>query len=150
MTKKHIIELPDLSALDAAAKQLAATIPAGSWVYLQGDLGAGKTTFSKAFIAHKGSSERVTSPTYALMQDYQTDSGAVIHCDLYRLGEAEELYEIGLLELADEQNAVVLVEWASKGRGVLPPADYILAFEITDNQSQHRQLTITEHPNEKH
>lgn len=145
MINEQIVDLPDLAALDAIAAQLSQYIPAGSWVFLQGDLGAGKTTFSKAFIKHKGCDERVTSPTYALMQDYHTETGTVIHCDLYRLGEPEELYEIGLLELAEENAAVILVEWATKGRGVLPQPDFTLAFDITDFNTQHRQLTITEH-----
>ncbi len=138
-----IISLPNLAALDLAAKRLAAQIPAGSWVYLQGDLGAGKTTFSKAFIAQKGCDERVTSPTYALMQDYDTAAGTVIHCDLYRLGDPEELYEIGLLDIAEERRAVVLVEWPSKGHGVLPAPDFILDFDIVDAQTGARQLTLS-------
>lgn len=143
MIHKTVVALPNLVALDAVAKQLAAIISPRSWVYLQGDLGAGKTTFAKTFIWQKGCTENVTSPTYALMQDYHTDSGTVIHCDLYRLAESEELYDIGLFELADAHDAIVLVEWPSKGCGVLPPADYDLQFEITDNQTQRRELTIT-------
>ncbi len=77
------------------------------------------------------------------MNDYHTDTGVVVHCDLYRLGDPEELYEIGLLELADEYNAIVLVEWADKGRGILPQPDYIFSLDITDAQTQARQLVIT-------
>lgn len=149
MINEQIIDLPDLITLETVAKQLSQQIPTGSWVFLQGDLGAGKTTFAKAFIKHKGCNERVTSPTYALMQDYQTDHGVVIHCDLYRLGDPEELYEIGLLDMAEEKHAITLVEWASKGRGVLPKPDFTLAFVITDFTNEQRQLTITEHHNEK-
>ncbi len=142
---KQTIDLPNISSLQACAQQLAARIPPRSWVFLQGDLGSGKTTFSQHFIAQKGCDERVASPTYALMQDYDTDSGTVIHCDLYRLGDPEELYEIGLLELADARDAIVLVEWAEKGYGVLPAPDVTLALAITDPKTQNRQLTITEH-----
>lgn len=161
--EKHI-NLPNLAALGHLAEQLATRIPPASWVYLQGDLGSGKTAFSQRFIAAKGCAERVTSPTYALMQDYETPSGTVIHCDLYRLAEPEELYEIGLLEMADSRRAIVLIEWPDKGLGVLPPPDFTLAFALADHplagyrladsrgtdntadeRSEYRQLTLTEH-----
>lgn len=134
-----IFDITELSQLDAVAKQLATVIEHPSWVYLIGDLGAGKTTFTQRFIHHKGCQERVTSPTYAILQDYQTDSGTVIHCDLYRLADPEELFEIGLLEESVETNAITLVEWASKGRGVIPPADVILTFDLSKHS---RQLTV--------
>lgn len=155
MKDEQVIILHDLQTLDTVAKQLAQRIPSSAWVYLQGDLGTGKTTFSQRFIAAKGCPERVTSPTYALMQDYETPGGVVIHCDLYRLAEPEELYEIGLLEMADSRCAIVLVEWADKGQGVLPSPDFTLAFELISQRAQcsqcpeqqgvHRQLTLIEH-----
>lgn len=135
----QIFDITELSQLDTVAKQLATVIEHPSWVYLIGDLGAGKTTFTQRFIHHKGCQERVTSPTYAILQDYQTDSGTVIHCDLYRLADPEELFEIGLLEESVESNAITLVEWASKGRGVIPPADVILTFDLSKHS---RQLTV--------
>lgn len=143
--KQQQFEIHTLEQLDHIAKQLAQDIKHPAWVYLQGDLGLGKTTFSQRFIAAKGCKARVTSPTYALMQDYQTDNGTVIHCDLYRLGDPEELFEIGLLEQSDEDNAVVLVEWPEKGRGILPAADVTLDFLMTDKQQQLRQLRVTWH-----
>lgn len=138
-------DIHTLAQLDALAKQLAASIPRPAWIYLQGDLGLGKTTFSQRFIAAKGSDERVTSPTYALMQDYQTATGVVIHCDLYRLGEPEELYEIGLLAQSHDDNAIVLVEWPSKGQGVLPAPTLTLTFEMADKQQQLRRLIVEQH-----
>ncbi|PIE45388.1 MAG: tRNA (adenosine(37)-N6)-threonylcarbamoyltransferase complex ATPase subunit type 1 TsaE [Gammaproteobacteria bacterium] len=132
-------DISELAQLDALAKQLASTIQHPAWVYLVGDLGTGKTTFAQRFIYHKGYHDRVTSPTYAIMNDYLTDSGTVIHCDLYRLCDPEELYEIGAIELAQEQAAISLIEWPSKGQGVLPKPDYTLTFLFTKRQ---RQLTI--------
>lgn len=122
-----VSELSDLTHLATAfAQQLNGT----TWVYLKGDLGCGKTTFSQHFVAAKGYVGRVTSPTYAIMQDYDTPTGTVIHCDLYRLSEPEELYEIGVIELAEAAQAVVLVEWAEKGYGVLPQPDWQLDFTL--------------------
>lgn len=132
-------DITELSQLDKVAKQLATTLKHPAWVYLLGDLGAGKTTFTQRFIHHKGCQERVTSPTYAILQDYQTKTGTVIHCDLYRLADPEELFEIGLLEESIDNNAITLVEWASKGKGVLPPANIILSFELSKKT---RKLTM--------
>ncbi len=134
----NISELSDLSSV---ADELATQLNGTTWVYLNGDLGCGKTTFSQQFIAAKGYTGRVTSPTYAIMQDYDTPNGTVIHCDLYRLADPEELYEIGLIELAEASQAVVLIEWAEKGQGVLPKADLQLDFTLSKTS---RQLCVSD------
>lgn len=131
---KQDYDVSCLSRLDELAAQLAGNVGAPAWVYLQGDLGAGKTTFAQRFIAHKGYTGRVTSPTYALMQDYSTADVTVIHCDLYRLSEPEELYEIGVLEDVIDKPAIALVEWPEKGRGVLPSPDLALFFTLQGRQ----------------
>lgn len=138
----QVLDITNLTQLDDVAKQLTGEITHPAWVYLVGDLGTGKTTFTQRFIHHKGCQERVTSPTYAILQDYSTDSGCVIHCDLYRLADPEELFEIGLLEESVENDAITLVEWASKGKGVLPQPDITLTFELHGHQ---RQLCIQHH-----
>ncbi len=120
-------DISELSDLSKVADELASQLNGTTWVYLNGDLGCGKTTFSQQFIATKGYTGRVTSPTYAIMQDYDTPNGTVIHCDLYRLSDPEELYEIGL------------IEWAEKGQGVLPKADWQLDFALS---GKNRQLCI--------
>lgn len=142
-------DIHTLAQLNAVARQLATTLPHPAWVYLQGDLGLGKTTFSQQFIAAKGSQERVTSPTYALMQDYHTPTGTVIHCDLYRLADPEELYEIGLLEQSLDDNAIILIEWPNKGKGVLPPPTLTLTFSMPDTQQQLRRLTLETHKKQR-
>lgn len=132
MLKK--IDISTLPQLQQLAEKLADTLPASTWIYLQGDLGSGKTTFAQYFIAAKGYQGHVTSPTYAIMQDYSTDTGIVIHCDLYRLAEAEELEEIGLIDLAYESHAIVLVEWPNKGRGVLPQSTLTIDLQMQGKQ----------------
>jgi len=122
------LDISQLHQLESVAKALVTSITHPAWVYLQGALGLGKTTFCQFFIAHKGYQYSVTSPTYALIQDYQTTTGTVIHGDLYRLAAAEELYETGLLDIASEQAAIVLIEWPEKGKGVLPDPDITLSF----------------------
>ncbi|MBS9778105.1 MAG: tRNA (adenosine(37)-N6)-threonylcarbamoyltransferase complex ATPase subunit type 1 TsaE [Gammaproteobacteria bacterium] len=143
-TTKH--DISELEQLSDIAKILAnETSKERTWIYLIGDLGAGKTTFSQHFIAAAGFADRVTSPTYAIMNDYETSLSHIIHCDLYRLCDPEELDELGIIELAEERKSTVLVEWPSKGKGILPPADIILEFELfTKNK---RTLTITNNAN---
>ncbi len=129
-----IYDITSLKQLQQFTKEMTNLIQQGSWVYLTGDLGTGKTAFCKYFIKEKGSSELVCSPTYAIMQDYKTATGNVIHCDLYRLAEAEELFEIGLFEMAEETNSINLIEWADKGKGVLPKANFTIEFSLTKDK----------------
>ncbi len=136
----YTFDISKLTQLDDVAAWLAKRITAPSWVYLIGDLGAGKTAFAQRFIACKGYSGRVSSPTYALMQEYETMTGNVIHCDLYRLADALELDEIGLLEAVIDNRAIALIEWPTKGQGVLPPATVTLHFAW---QQQQRTLQVT-------
>ncbi len=135
----YTFDISKLAQLDEVVLWLVKRITAPSWVYLIGDLGAGKTTFAQRFIACKGYNGRVSSPTYALMQEYETMTGNVIHCDLYRLADPLELYEIGLLEAVIDNRAIALVEWPTKGQGVLPPANVTLHF---DWQIQRRTLQV--------
>lgn len=141
-TESQTFDITELLQLSDIANTLVKdTHNATTWVYLNGDLGAGKTTFSQLFIAAAGYQGRVTSPTYAIMQDYPTPTLHVIHCDLYRLADPEELDELGIIEMAEENNSTVLVEWPRKGLGVLPEADIILDFSLSAHYQ--RSLTIT-------
>lgn len=91
-------------------------------IYLHGDLGAGKTTFCRAFIqacGHKGS---VKSPTYTLVEPYELADKTIIHCDLYRLSSGEELELLGFREFLNDKT-IVLIEWPEKAADYLPAAD---------------------------
>ncbi len=120
------------------SQQLPDPVHEPFWIHLRGDLGAGKTTFAQDFIHALGYPGRVKSPTYSLLEQYQTNGSSVLHMDLYRLADPEELTFIGLDDLLLDK-PVVLVEWPEKGAGFLPMPQLELRFEL-DNDS--RQVEI--------
>ncbi|MDN6276386.1 tRNA (adenosine(37)-N6)-threonylcarbamoyltransferase complex ATPase subunit type 1 TsaE [Psychrobacter sp.] len=107
------------------AQQLAKLSLSGS-VWLSGDLGAGKTTLTRYWLQALGHAGAVKSPTYTLVEPYsieQKEGSAkpVYHADLYRLQDPEELSFIGFDEYLDEENALIIIEWASRADSYLPP-----------------------------
>lgn len=104
---------------------------AGAVLYLNGTLGMGKTTLSQAVIKGCGWSDRVKSPTYTLLEPYECEKLLLVHIDLYRLADPQELEYLGLRDYL-EPNTAWLVEWPERGLGVLPSADVIVHFEEAD------------------
>ena len=119
------LQLNGEAAMLAFASACAPVLRDGGLIFLEGTLGAGKTTFSRGLIQALGHTGAVKSPTYTLVEEYPLDGIRVCHFDLYRLGDPEELEFMGIREYLDEQ-ALCLIEWADKGRGVLPAADLVL------------------------
>ncbi|NID05366.1 tRNA (adenosine(37)-N6)-threonylcarbamoyltransferase complex ATPase subunit type 1 TsaE [Luteibacter jiangsuensis] len=119
--------LPDEAATIALGQRLAERLQGGLVVYLHGDLGAGKTTFARAFLRALGVGERVKSPTYSLIEGYELEGRRAYHLDLYRIADPGELEWLGLDSLA-EPGAIVLVEWPERGTGALPPVDLEIRF----------------------
>lgn len=114
----HLASLEDAAALGA---RLAQALETGDAVLLEGDLGAGKTTLARAVIAALTGETDAPSPTYTLVQSYETADGfALLHADLYRLRDTGELDELGLDEALDQGAA--LIEWPDR-LGAWRPAD---------------------------
>src|SRR5574337_1019976 len=108
------VDLPDEASTRALAQEIGGMVGAGDLITLSGDLGAGKTTFARALIrCLAGDPDLETpSPTFTLMQVYETAAFPVVHADLYRVKDASELAELGWDEAAE--GALVLVEWAER------------------------------------
>jgi tRNA threonylcarbamoyladenosine biosynthesis protein TsaE len=119
------LELADSSVTEILGQALARTLPgaaAGAVVYLQGDLGAGKTTCVRALLRTLGVTGLVRSPTYTLVETYELAALTCVHVDLYRVQVLAEVDELGLRDWVGP-GCLLLVEWPEKGGDVLPPAD---------------------------
>ena len=126
----------------AIAKTIAEILSAPRVVVLRGELGAGKTTLVKGWMAAlgAGSEEDVTSPTFTLVHEYAGPRVKVYHLDLYRLETERELVTLGLDEMAAEPGALVLVEWGEKFPSVLERAD--AEVRITPLEGDERSLEV--------
>ena len=117
---------------EALGQQLASVRPdpcALAILYLTGELGAGKTTFARGFLAALGLADAVRSPTYTLLEIHELSGLTALHIDLYRLRDASELEPLGLREWA-RPGILWLIEWPERGGGRLPPADLTLTFTV--------------------
>jgi len=129
---RHLLD--EAATLDLGA-QLAQVNPESSIVFLQGDLGAGKTTLVRAWIQALGYAGRVKSPTYTLVEPYEIQGQQIFHFDLYRMADPEELEYIGGRDYFFGQG-FCLVEWPDKGEGMLPEPDLIIELQVAKEGRQ--------------
>lgn len=132
--------LPDEAATIAAGAKIGRALNTGCVVFLVGELGAGKTTFTRGALRALGHAGSVKSPTYTLCEPYDlADEAQLCHLDLYRLSNPEELEFLGIRDYV-ASGAILLIEWPSKGEGWLPAPDLQVALQATDTG---RQLEIS-------
>lgn len=122
----------------ALGARLAEGLGGGRVVYLSGPLGAGKTTLVRGMLRGLGFAGRVKSPSYGLVESYALDGLAVHHLDLYRLADPGEIEFLGLEDLLAD-DALLLVEWPERGRGMLPPADTAIRIAM-DGEGRRVQI----------
>lgn len=118
-------EIRGEAAQEAFGRRLADGLKPPFVLYLEGDLGTGKTTLVRGIVRGLGHRGAVRSPTYTLLEPYELGERRLVHLDLYRLGDPEELEFLGLRDLLDGDR-LWCVEWPDRGIGFLPAADLIL------------------------
>lgn len=120
------------SAMEQVGRWLAATLGTPLVIYLEGGLGAGKTTLSRGILRGKGHTGSVKSPTYTLVEPYSLADCNVYHFDLYRLSDPDELEWLGIREYFTP-GSLCLIEWPQNGLGVLPNPDIKLTIEKSES-----------------
>jgi tRNA threonylcarbamoyladenosine biosynthesis protein TsaE len=113
-----VTELPDEEATAALAARIAKLARPGDVIALDGELGAGKTTFARAFIRARGNAEAVPSPTFTLVQVYEVDEIPIWHFDAYRLLDPDEAWELGIEDAFHD--GISLIEWPDRLGTLLP------------------------------
>jgi len=125
---------------EALGAALAKKISPGTVLAFYGDLGAGKTTFTRGLAAGLGIDTQITSPTYTIVNEYETETSALIHFDMYRLSTADDLFEIGWDDYL-ARGAILAVEWSEHVEEAFPPGT--VRIQIEKDGDTRRIITIT-------
>lgn len=131
---KAVYNVSSVEETWAVAREFAEELHPGDIVCLEGDLGAGKTTFTQGLAAYLGAKRAVTSPTFCLVVEHPTDRFLLVHMDLYRLHDEDDVLTIGWEDYL-ARGAVLFVEWPDRA-GTLVPDDAIhVNFALGDDES---------------
>jgi tRNA threonylcarbamoyladenosine biosynthesis protein TsaE len=128
------------------ARELAKQLKGGEIIALEGDLGAGKTTFTQYLAKSFGIKQNVTSPTFVLMKIYKVESRkfkvkSLVHVDCYRLDDAQELFYLGIEEYLNKPDSIVVIEWADKIKQYLKSFKHLIWLKI-DLRNEIRTITV--------
>lgn len=121
------------------AAELAKTLKKGSVIGFLGDLGAGKTAFTRGFVEGLGIKADVSSPTFAICNDYIGEESRVLHYDMYRIDSWDDLYSTGFFDSLDS-DAYILVEWSENVFGALPEDALIIKIDKLDENERRFSL----------
>ena len=135
--------IKDLKDTNKFAKKFAKILKGGEVILLGGDLGAGKTTFTKAVLKNLGVKDDVTSPTFTIMREYQGKKFKIYHFDMYRLGSGQEAKEFGLEDYiySKDKSSIVFIEWPENVKDILV-GDFI-RVDISILDENQRQFNVT-------
>ena len=123
---------------EALGEKLAQVLKPGTVIAFQGDLGAGKTAFTRGLARGLGTTDRVTSPTYTIVNEYLGGRLPLFHFDMYRLGSSDELFDIGWEDYL-ERGGICAVEWSENVADAMVDALYICIEKVSDTE---RKITI--------
>ena len=124
--------LQDEDATVSFGHNLAQCLEGYGVITLSGDLGTGKTTLSRGLMRAYGHQGAVKSPTYTLLEPYELENIQVMHFDLYRMGDPEELEFLGIRDFLNDET-LCLIEWPEKGQSFLPPVDLAITLSKENN-----------------
>ncbi len=127
------------------AELITARVKPGQVIALKGDLGSGKTTFTKGVARALGIKQHITSPTFLIVKTYdvpQEKINKLYHLDLYRLQSEKEIEEIGIKEILRDPHGIVIIEWAERMGNLLPKDRIEIDFEYVDENK--RKITLNE------
>ena len=136
-TSKSIEQTQDL------AKKLAKQVTRGAIISLVGDLGTGKTTFTKGFAKQLGIKDHVTSPTFKLISEYQTTNYILYHIDAYRMTGPSDFLNIGGEEYLTSSNGVTIIEWGDLLKDLLPSRTITVNFTRVVSPKESRKIIIS-------
>ena len=132
-----VFEVHSVEETWGLARQFAQELKPGDVVCLEGDLGAGKTTFTQGLAAALGVDGRVTSPTFCLVQEHRSGSTLLVHMDLYRLHNEDDVLAIGWEDYLSE-GAILVVEWPERAGSLIPPTAKHIVFTHLDGDENRR------------
>lgn len=132
--------LKDTEATEQFGAKLWAELPPKCLIFLQGDLGAGKTTLVRGVLRAAGYTGAVKSPTYTLVEEYTLAGHKLFHFDLYRVADPEELEWIGIRDYFD-QDCLCFIEWPDKGQGFLPEPDRLISL-LAEGEGRSVELSV--------
>lgn len=141
-----VMFFPDEASLLSFGEKLAKAVSTPAVIFMEGPLGAGKTTLARGFLRGLGCQDHVKSPTYTLVESYELTDIKVFHFDLYRLHDPYELEFMGIQDYFSD-HAICLIEWPEKGIGVLPTPDLLCQIKIHQDGRDIKCIACSEQGN---
>ncbi|MDP6684699.1 MAG: tRNA (adenosine(37)-N6)-threonylcarbamoyltransferase complex ATPase subunit type 1 TsaE [Candidatus Marinimicrobia bacterium] len=135
-------EIMSSDDMEFLGKKLAKKIPVGTVIGLKGELGSGKTTFAKGFAKGLGINAHVTSPTFKIVSEYETESCTLFHVDCYRLNDYTEFISMDAERFLYPEDGITLIEWVDRIEEIIPEDCPIIKFKLGDGSENHRIVKL--------
>ena len=139
----NTLEVFSSKEMEDMGKNLAPETSVGTVIGLKGELGSGKTTFTKGFAKGLGIKAHVTSPTFKIVSEYDGDGCTLFHIDCYRLSDHIEFINMDAERFIYSENGITLIEWIEKIEAIMPKKYPVIQFQLGDESETHRTITLT-------